>query len=63
MYKLPHTPLYVDDTNIIVASTEYNDLYTTVYINLQFISEWFQINQIVLNKNKTFEITFHVLKL
>jgi hypothetical protein len=56
--KFPHTTIYVDDTNIIVASTNSNDLHTTVNATVQFISEWFQINQFVLNKNKTFAINF-----
>ena len=56
MDKLSHTTLYADDTNIIVTSTDCNDLHKTVNVYLQLISEWFQINQLVLNKNKTFAI-------
>jgi len=40
---LSHTILYADDTNIIVTSTDYNDLHKTVNVTLQLISEWFQI--------------------
>jgi len=34
-----HTTLYANDTNIIVTSTNYNDLHKTVNVTLQFISE------------------------
>ena len=54
--KLSHTISYADDTNITVTSTKYNDLHKTVNVTLQLISEWFQINQLVLNKNKAFAI-------
>jgi len=57
-----HTILYADDTNITVTSTNYNDLHTTVNVTLQFISEWFQTNKLVLNKNKTFAINFPCVK-
>jgi hypothetical protein len=53
MDKLSHNILYDDDTNIIVTSI---NLHKTVYVTLQLISEWFQINQLVLNKNKIFAI-------
>ena len=56
MDKLSHTISYADDTNITVTSTKYNDLHKTVNVTLQLISEWFQINQLVLNKNKAFAI-------
>ena len=54
MDKPSHTILYPDDTNIIVTSTDYNDLRKRVHVTLQLISEWFQINRLVLNKNKIF---------
>jgi len=63
MDKLSYTTLYAKDTNIIVTSTDSNDLHTTVNVSLQHFSEWFQINQLVLIKNKTFAIYFHALKL
>jgi hypothetical protein len=58
MDKLSHTTLYADDTNITVTSTDCNDLHKTVNVTLQLISELFQINQLVLNNNKTFAINF-----
>ena len=33
-----------------------------VNVTLQLISEWFQINMLVLNKNKTFVINFSLAK-
>ena len=62
MDKLSHTILYADDTNIMVASTDCIDLYKTVNVTLQLSSEWFQINQVVLNKNKPFSINFSSAK-
>ena len=58
MDELSHTILDTDDTNIIVTSSNYTDLYKTVNLILRLISEWFQINQLVLNKNKIFAIYF-----
>jgi hypothetical protein len=62
MDKLSHTTLYADDTNIIVTSTDCNDLHKTVNVYLQLISEWFQINQLVMSNNKTFPINFSFVK-
>jgi hypothetical protein len=62
MDKLSHTTLYADDTNIIVTSADCNDLHKTVNVILQLISEWFQINRLVQNKNKTFAINFSCAK-
>ena len=63
MDKHSHTTLYyiilyADDTNIIVTSTDCNDLHKTVNATLQVISEWFQINQLVLKSKKIFAINF-----
>ena len=58
MDKPYHIILYADDTNIIVIATNSNDLHKRVNVILQLISEWFQINQLVLNKNKIFAINF-----
>jgi len=58
MDKLSHATLRADDTNIIVISTDCNDLHKTVNVTLQVISEWFQINQLVLKNNKIFAINF-----
>jgi hypothetical protein len=62
MDKLSHTLLYADDTNIILTSTNYNDLQKTVNVTLQPISEWLQLNQLVFNKNKTLPINFSLAK-
>ena len=51
MDKLSHTILYADDTNIVVTSTEYNDLHNTVNVTLQLITEWFQIIITFINCN------------
>jgi len=51
MDKLSHTILYADDTNIIVTSTNYNDLHKTLIVTFQLITEWFQIIIIFINCN------------
>jgi hypothetical protein len=56
VYPLFYVSLYADDTNIIVTSANYKYLQKKVNVTLQLIAEWFQINQHVLNKNKTFAI-------
>ena len=54
--------LCASDTNTIVTSTKSIDLHKTVNITLELISELFQINQLVLNKNTTFAINFSCVK-
>jgi hypothetical protein len=49
---LSHIIIYADDPNIIVTSTNYNDLHKTVNVTLQLISGSFQIKRFVLNKHK-----------
>jgi len=46
----------------ITKSTKYIDLQKRVNLTLQFISKMFQINQLVLNKNKTFANNFSCTK-
>lgn len=56
--NLSLTILYANDTNNIVTSTNYKGLQKEVNLTLQLISELFQINWSVLNKNKTSVIYF-----
>jgi hypothetical protein len=58
MMMMMMTILYAGDTNIKEKSTNYNDLHKTVNVSLHLISEWFQIKQFVLNKNKILEVKF-----
>jgi hypothetical protein len=62
MDKILRIIYYANDTNIIVTSTNYNDLQKKVNLTLQLISEEFQINQIIMNKKKTFVINFLLVK-
>jgi len=62
MDKLSHTILYTGYTNI-VTSTNYNDLYKTVNVTLQLISEWFQYTSLYLIGIKHQQLQFHGLKL
>ena len=59
---LSHTILYADDIKIIVTSTNYNNLYKTLNVTHQLISEWLHMKQLVLNKNKTFAISISCVK-
>ena len=58
MDELSHAILCADNNNVIVTSTDHKDLHKTVNVTLQLIFQWFQINQLLLNKNKTFGINF-----
>jgi hypothetical protein len=62
MDKILHTTYYADDTNTIVTSTNNNDLQKEANLTLQLTCEWFQINQLVLNENKTLVIKFSLAK-
>jgi len=62
MHILSHTILYADDIKIIVTSTNYNNLYKTLNVTHQLISEWLHMKQLVLNKNKTFAISISCVK-
>ena len=62
MHKPSRAILYANATNIIATSTDCNDLHKTVNVTLQLISEWLQINQLVLNKNKIFAVNISCAK-
>jgi hypothetical protein len=56
--KVTHTILFADDTNILVSSSDFNELNSKLNSILCCISKWFQNNQLVLNLNKTHIIKF-----
>jgi hypothetical protein len=56
--KVSHTILFADDTNILVSSSDHIELNTKLNKVFCCISEWFQINQLALNLNKTQLIKF-----
>jgi len=51
--KKSHLILFADDTNIFVADHNLNNLICNINYELQLISEWFQVNKLSLNINKT----------
>jgi hypothetical protein len=51
--KVAHTILFADDTNILVSSSDPNELNSKLNLVMNCISKWFQNNQLVLNLNKT----------
>jgi len=51
--KKSHLILFADDTNIFVADHNLNNLICNINYELQLISEWFQVNKLSLNVNKT----------
>jgi len=50
---MSHLILFADDTNIFVADHDLNNLICNINYELQLISEWFQVNKLSLNVNKT----------
>jgi len=51
--KMSHSILFSNDTNIFVADHNLNNLICNINYELQLISEWFQVNKLSLNVNKT----------
>jgi len=56
--KVSHTILFADDTNILVSSSDLNELNSKLSSVLHCISIWFQNNQLVLNLYMT-----HIVKI
>jgi len=50
--KVSHTILLADDTNILVSSSDLNELNSKLQSVLHCISKWFKNKQSVLNLNK-----------
>ena len=61
--KISHTILCADDTNILVSSSDLNELNSKLNSVLCWISKWFQNTQLVLNLNKTHIVKFASSKL
>ena len=51
--------LFADDTNLLLNSTNLNDLIATANTEIQKISDWLKINKLSLNIKKTHFILFH----
>jgi len=51
--KMSHLILFADDTNIFVADHNLNNFICNINYELQLITEWFQVNKLSLNVNKT----------
>jgi hypothetical protein len=62
-HKVSPTILFVDDTNILLSSSDHNELNSTLNSVLCSITKWFQNDQLVLNLNKTHVVKFASSKL
>lgn len=51
--------MFADDSNLFHSDKNINDLFKTMNIELNHISEWFKANKLSLNKNKTKFLLFH----
>ena len=51
--------LFADDTNLLLNSTNLNDLIATANTEIQKISDWLKINKLSLNIKKSHFILFH----
>jgi len=51
--KVSHTILFADNTNILVSSSDFNELNSKLNLVLRCISKWFHNIQLVLNLSKT----------
>ena len=61
--KISYTILFADETNILVSSSDLNELNSKLNSVLCCISKWFQNNQLILNLNKTHIVKFASSKL
>jgi len=61
--KTSHTILFADDTNILVSSSDLNELNSKLSSVPCCIFKWFQNNQLVLNLNKIHTLKFASSKL
>jgi len=61
--KISHTILFAGDTNILISSSDLNELNSKLNSVLCCISKWFQNNQLVLNLNKMHTVKFASSKL
>jgi len=52
-------PLYADDTSIIVTSPNLENFETKIDNIFGNINNWFKVNQLVLNYNKTHYLQFN----
>jgi len=51
--KLPQVIMFADDSSILIATSNYDELNQISNSVLLHISKWFQVNQFVLNADKT----------
>jgi len=52
--------LYADDTSIIVTSPNLENFETKINSIFEDISNWFKVNQLILNYNKTHYLQFNM---
>ena len=52
--------LFADDTNLFLYSTHVDELFEIANMNMSQLSDWFTVNRLNLNLDKTRYSTFHI---
>ena len=57
-----HVTLYADDTTVLVRGKELSDLTSSVDSSIMRLSNWFKVNGLNLNKEKTRVVHFRPVR-
>jgi len=52
--------LFADDTNLFLYNTDVDKLFEIANMNMSQLSDWFTVNRLNLNLDKTRYSTFHI---
>jgi hypothetical protein len=50
---------FADDTSIFIAGNSANDVQRKINRTINALTEWFERNRLIINKEKTIAISFH----
>jgi hypothetical protein len=50
---------FADDTSIFIAGISANDVQRKINRTINALTEWFERNRLIINKEKTIAISFH----
>jgi hypothetical protein len=53
------TTFFSDDTSIFIAGNSVNNVQSKADETINKLSEWFERNRLIINKEKTIAISFH----
>ena len=53
------TILFVDDTNVFIERTKYENVMHNLNTELKYIDVWLAANELEINTSKTFYMVFH----